>query len=453
MRRSRRKALGATILSELYLKGLSTNALRRGQNFGSLSTSSRAMQAFLLRVGDVLIALALIVFTLPLMVLVALAIKLDSDGPVFAWQARLGHNGRRFFAVKFRTTEHDPERAIWDRGTRETAVGRFLHQTRIDDLPTVLNVLAGDIPIIGCLGADRSVNLAHNLASSTLLNRQLRSRLFGCEAADRLMNRFKLTQDRVLATAMFTIPVVLAWAYLLLGPGTEIAMMGIGDSQTTAMASWSPAYAAAMFIMWVVMMVAMMLPSAAKVILIAAAFDRKQPVLVAARRIGEFVAGYLVVWVTFSFAAAASQWALDKAGLLSTTMATSNSLVAGSLLMYAGIYQWNPIKQACLTHCRAPEEFLASHLRRDGPFGTGLRHGMFCFGCCWMLMGLLFVGGVMNFACVAVITVAIVVEKILSRSRWITWGIGVALIAGGVITLVELDFNCHTTAFYCLSVL
>jgi predicted metal-binding membrane protein len=339
-----------------------------------------------------------------------------------------------------------------DRGARETAVGRFLHQTRIDDLPTVLNVLAGDMPIIGCRGADRSANLAHNLASSTLLDRQRRRRLF--EVIDHLMNGYKPTQDRVLATAMLTIPVVLAWANLLLGPGTEIAMMELDAGQTMAMSSrWSPAYAAAIVLMWVVMMVAMMLPSAAKVILIMAALDREQPMLAVARHIGEFLAGYLVVWVVFSFAATASQWALDKAGLLSATMATSNSLLAGSLLIYAGVYQWNPIKEACLTHCHAPEEFLASHLRREGHFGTGRRHGLFCFGCCWMLMGLLFVGGVMNFVCVAVITVAIVVEKILSRGMWISWGIGMALIAGGVITLVGPAFDCHTAAFYCRSVL
>jgi len=110
------------------------------------------MQALLSRFGDVLIAVAMIVFTLPLMAFVAIAIKFDSKGPVLSWQPRLGRDGRRFFAVKFRTTEHDPgrnSRAMWDRGARETRIGSFLHYTRFDDLPTLLNVLAGDLQIIG----------------------------------------------------------------------------------------------------------------------------------------------------------------------------------------------------------------------------------------------------------------------------------------------------------------
>jgi polysaccharide biosynthesis protein PslA len=110
------------------------------------------MQALLSRVGDVLIAVAVILFTLPLMAFVALAIRLDSKGPVFSRQPRLAPEGRRFFAIKFRTTEHDPSRhsrAMWDRGARETRIGSLLHYTRIDDLPTLLNVLAGDLQIIG----------------------------------------------------------------------------------------------------------------------------------------------------------------------------------------------------------------------------------------------------------------------------------------------------------------
>jgi lipopolysaccharide/colanic/teichoic acid biosynthesis glycosyltransferase len=110
------------------------------------------MQALLSRVGDLLIAVAVIVFTLPLMAFVALAIRLDSKGPVFSWQPRLGRDGRRFFAIKFRTTEYDPgrhSRVMWDRGARETRIGSALHYTRFDDLPTLLNVLAGDLQIIG----------------------------------------------------------------------------------------------------------------------------------------------------------------------------------------------------------------------------------------------------------------------------------------------------------------
>jgi lipopolysaccharide/colanic/teichoic acid biosynthesis glycosyltransferase len=107
------------------------------------------MQAVLTRVGDVLISVALILFTLPLIGFVSLAIKLDSDGPVFACYPGLGPDGRRFFVVKFRTTEHDPDRTAWDRSARETRVGALLRYTRMDELPGIFNVLLGDIRLLG----------------------------------------------------------------------------------------------------------------------------------------------------------------------------------------------------------------------------------------------------------------------------------------------------------------
>ena len=117
-----------------------------------VQTASLSMQAVLTRVGDVLIAVAVLMFTLPLIGLLCLAIKLDSRGPVFTWQPRLGPDGRRFFAMKFRTTGHDPERAsraLWDRSARETRIGRLLHYTRIDELPCIFNLLLGDIQLLG----------------------------------------------------------------------------------------------------------------------------------------------------------------------------------------------------------------------------------------------------------------------------------------------------------------
>jgi lipopolysaccharide/colanic/teichoic acid biosynthesis glycosyltransferase len=110
------------------------------------------MQAPFSRVGDVLVAVAVIIFTLPLIGLVCLAIKLDGEGPVFSYEPRVGRDGRRFSAIKFRTTEHDPElasRAMWDRRARETSVGRALHYTRIEELPLLCNVLLGDLRLIG----------------------------------------------------------------------------------------------------------------------------------------------------------------------------------------------------------------------------------------------------------------------------------------------------------------
>ena len=110
------------------------------------------MQRSLSRFGDVLIAVAVLLFALPLIALVCVAIKMDSEGPVFSYERRLGRGSRRFSAVRFRTTEHDPERAsraMWDRGARETKIGRALHHTRIEELPMLFNVVLGDIQLIG----------------------------------------------------------------------------------------------------------------------------------------------------------------------------------------------------------------------------------------------------------------------------------------------------------------
>jgi len=241
-----------------------------------------------------------------------------------------------------------------------------------------------------------------------------------------------LRRNRSLSITALAVVVVLAWVYLLLGGQMDVRMMAMPSQ-------WSLEYAAIVFIMWEVMTVAMMLPSAAKTILLTTKLDNQQTTLIAARGTGEFVVGYLAVWLAFGLAATGAQWALDEAGLLSA-MAVSDNIWAGCLLIYAGIYQLNLLKQACLTHCRAPQDFLDRHWRRDGPLLTGLRHGLFCLGCCWMLIGLLFVGGLMNLACIAVIAVVILVEKTLPRSIGTSSLIGTCLIAGGAAELASLDF-------------
>jgi len=243
------------------------------------------------------------------------------------------------------------------------------------------------------------------------------------------MNRaptVNLKHDQALTLSALMVVVVLAWTYLWLGPTPAI------------LPPWRLGYTVIVFIMWLVMMVAVMLPSVTRVLLLAATLDRPTGSLFALRSMAEFVAGYLVVWLGFGLAATVAEWALDEAGLLSATMMTSDRILAGSLLLYAGVYEWTPLKQVCLTHCRAPQEFLALHWQRSGPFGTGLRHGLFCFGCCWMLMALLFVGGVMDLTCMAAIAVVILVEKSLPRGIWASRLIGTALIAGGAVTLAAL---------------
>jgi predicted metal-binding membrane protein len=166
--------------------------------------------------------------------------------------------------------------------------------------------------------------------------------------------------------------------------------------------------------MWAVMMVAMMVPTAVPMTLLYAAVARKAAVQhspVAPAFV--FVAGYAAMWAVFSLVATAAQWGLDQAALLSPMMVSRSAGLGAVLLIAAGIYQLTPLKNACLRNCRAPAHFLSRHWRtgRPGAFGMGVRLGTYCLGCCWILMGLLFIGGVMNLLWIAAIAVFVLLEK------------------------------------------
>jgi predicted metal-binding membrane protein len=178
--------------------------------------------------------------------------------------------------------------------------------------------------------------------------------------------------------------------------------------------AWSTSTYLVALLMWAAMMVAMMVPSAAPMVLLYAAVARKaalqnSPIPAT----GVFIAGYVLVWTLFSVLAAAAQSGLGQASLLSAQMASKSSLIAGALFLMAGIYQLTPAKSACLRHCRAPTQFLSQHWRpgASGALRMGVVHGAFCLGCCWVLMALLFVGGVMNLLWVVAIAVFVVLEK------------------------------------------
>jgi predicted metal-binding membrane protein len=199
---------------------------------------------------------------------------------------------------------------------------------------------------------------------------------------------------------------------------------------------WNLGYAALIFLMWAIMMVAMMLPSAAPTILlvVALARDRIAPVAV------PFTCGYVFVWTGFSLAATALQFGLDRAGALSGTMATSSAALAGVVLIVAGVYQWTPLKQACLRHCRSPLAFLLGRWRKGawGAVTNGMRHGLFCLGCCWMLMVLLFVGGLMNLLWIAALALLVLIEKTLPWGGRTSRATGAALVVWGVVTVVRM---------------
>lgn len=200
------------------------------------------------------------------------------------------------------------------------------------------------------------------------------------------------------------------------------------------LASWSASALLPLFLMWVVMMVAMMLPSAAPMILTFAAVARNRR---RAQRpyvpVAVFAAGYVAMWCVFSAAAAVGQWLLHREALLSPAMASGSALFAGLLLLTAAVFQFTPLKKRCLTHCRAPLEFIMTRWResRRGTFAMGVEHGAFCAGCCWALMALLFVLGVMNIVWIAALTMLVALEKTLPRAKWLSAGTGVLLACWG----------------------
>jgi len=204
----------------------------------------------------------------------------------------------------------------------------------------------------------------------------------------------------------------LAWLYLLRMAGD----MGGMSMDAMAIQAWSAGDFAAMFAMWAVMMVGMMVPTAMPMTLVYAAVARKAasqgtPVAPTAA----FVGGYVAMWTLFSAGATAAQWGLDRAALLSPMMVSTSPWLGAALLGAAGIYQLTPWKDRCLEQCRAPAYFISQHWRPGtmGAFRMGLEHGALCLGCCWALMGLLFFGGVMNLLWIAAITAFVLLEKLV----------------------------------------
>ena len=226
--------------------------------------------------------------------------------------------------------------------------------------------------------------------------------MVGEDALENLLKR-----DRMIVLAGLVGVSVLAWIYIIAFDGGVAAAMH-------ASMPWTVSHFVLMFSMWSVMMVAMMLPTAAPMILLYMLVVRKSaekhtPIVAA----GVFVAGYIVAWAAFSLSVTALQWGFEQFALLSPMMASANPLFGGGLLIAAGAYQWTPLKDHCLGNCRAPMAFLTTSWRhgRIGAFRMGLEQGLYCVGCCWVLMGLLFFGGVMNLLWIAAITAFVLLEK------------------------------------------
>ena len=228
---------------------------------------------------------------------------------------------------------------------------------------------------------------------------------------------------------------LIAWAFL----AWIVVDMSHPFAQLTMPASsdWSASNLLAIAVMWAVMMAAMMLPSALPMVLTFVNLSQRGG---DAARGRSFVAAYLAVWCAFSVAATAAQWALQRLDWVDPMLVSTSAGLTAALLLIAGVYQFSRLKRACLSRCQTPMGFLLGEWRPGGrgAFVMGIRHGLFCLGCCWALMALLFVGGVMNLAWVAALSIAVALEKLLPRGERLAAVLGITLIAVGAINLLVI---------------
>lgn len=257
-----------------------------------------------------------------------------------------------------------------------------------------------------------------------------------------------LRRDRAIVVAALATISVVAWAYTVwlaetmnMGGVSMAHAPDMGAMLAPAFKPWTLTDFSVMFVMWTVMMIGMMLPSAAPMILIYARVGRQaalQGKPLAAT--GFFAGGYLLAWTLFSLVATIGQWLLERAALLTPMMSTANDMLGALVLIAAGLFQWTPAKDACLKHCQTPLGFIlhTGGFRRDplGSLGVGLRSGLFCIGCCWALMALLFVGGVMNIVWIAGLTIFVLLEKVVPTGRIISRVSGAGLTAWGTWLLI-----------------
>ena len=249
-----------------------------------------------------------------------------------------------------------------------------------------------------------------------------------------------LRRDRLFVFAGLAGMSLAAWAHSL---SASPALHGAG-AHLPGTALWTPGGVGpviTMAVMWAVMMIAMMVPSASPVVLAYTALHRQQR---ADQRpfgaVTAFLFGYVLLWTAFSVVAAISQWGLQRAALVSADGASTSPLFGGGLLLVAGLFQWTSLKTACLRHCRSPFLFFMTSWR-DGSAGAlrmGLEHGLFCLGCCWALMALMFVAGVMNVYWLAGLSLFVLVEKLAPGGDRVGKLAGVGMIAWGI-SLIALS--------------
>ncbi|XUW91136.1 DUF2182 domain-containing protein [Burkholderia sp. M6-3] len=262
------------------------------------------------------------------------------------------------------------------------------------------------------------------------------------------MSSFEIAvgRERVITALGIVAVVAFSWVYVWTGAG-----IGMSALEMTAVALFPHRLAdggggmdlslPTVILMWWVMMIAMMTPSAAPLILLYRRVLRHHASTESSSAIPSLflLAGYLTAWLAFSICAASLQKVLQPTGLISEMMLWSRSApLSAIVLASAGLYQFSPLKRACLAQCRSPVNFLTSHWRPGvaGSFMLGMRHGIYCVGCCWLLMALLFVGGIMNLIWIAALALIVFVEKILPGGERVGRVLGVVLIVWAGVTLL-----------------
>ena len=254
-----------------------------------------------------------------------------------------------------------------------------------------------------------------------------------------------LRRDREVVLIALFVVIALAWGWVLLGSGmgmTAVQMTGMVGMNGWMMAPavWTHGYAALLFSMWWVMMLAMMLPGAAPMLLLFARVTRQhEPADGPLTPTAMFAFGYLIAWGSFSLVAVTLQWAMEQARLMSPMLETTNAWLGAAILLAAGLWQLTPIKAMCLRHCRTPLSFLIGHWRggRWGALRMGLEHGAYCLGCCWFLMALLFFGGIMNLYWIVGLASFVLLEKTLPLGHWLGRVAGIALLGWGGILVAQ----------------
>ena len=242
-----------------------------------------------------------------------------------------------------------------------------------------------------------------------------------------------LRHERLIVGAGLSLVTLVSWGWILAMSADMYGSMR-GASAWAMTTEWDVPHLVLLFAMWAVMMVAMMLPSVVPMVMLYMGVVRRSEPAALATRAYSMLGGYVLIWAAFSVVAAVAQRVLTAQALVSPMMVLANERLGGALLVLVAAYQFTALKRDCLDACRSPLALFTTYWRPGlrGAFQMGLRHAVYCLGCCWALMLLLFVGGVMNAFVIAALTLFVLIEKVTPLGRIASWVGGLVLAAIGV---------------------